>query len=113
MTNTYRAISVVGEHYFGEGVSDLDLSPSEERDALNGGHLEIVPRKYRVLSDNYTAGKQGEVVELALLKENDAALIQGGHLERIDTVIVGEKRDELFIPTESGTVVPAPKKKED
>ncbi len=113
MTNTYRAISVVGEHYFGEGVSELDLSPSEEQDAISGGHLEIVPRKYRVLSDNYTAGKQGEVVELALLKENDAALIQGGHLERIDTVIVGEKRDELFIPTEPGTVVPAPKKKED
>ncbi len=84
MVNTYKAISVVGEHYFGEGVSELDLSPSEEQDALNGGHLEIVPRKYRVLSDNYTAGAQGEVVELALLKENDAALIQGGHLERVD-----------------------------
>ena len=84
MTNTYKATSVVGEHYHGAGVSDLDLSPSDERDAINGGHLEIVPRKYRVLSDNYTAGKQGAVVELALLKENEAGLIQGGHLERVD-----------------------------
>lgn len=84
MTNTYRALSVVGEHHFGEGVVDLDLSPDEERDALGGNHLEIVPRKYRVLSDNYTAGEQGAVVELALLKENESALIQGGHIERVD-----------------------------
>ena len=84
MTNTYKAISVVGEHYFGEGVSEHDLSPTEERDALDGGHLEIMPRKYRVLSDNYTAGEQGDLVDLALLKENEAALIQGGHIERVD-----------------------------
>ena len=99
MTNTYRAISVVGEHYFGEGVSELDLSPSEEQDAISGGHLEIVPRKYRVLSDNYTAGKQGDFVDLALLKELEAALVAGGHLERIDTPKAADK--------------PAPKKKED
>lgn len=84
MTNTYKASSVVGEHYFGEGVIDLDLSAVEERDAIDGGHLEIVPRAYRVLSDNYAAGKQGESVELALLKEQEAALIQGGHIERVD-----------------------------
>jgi hypothetical protein len=84
MTNTYKALSAVGEHYFGEGVVDLDLTASEEQDALNGGHLEIVPRTYRVLSDNYAAGKQGESVELALLKEHEAALIQGGHIERVD-----------------------------
>jgi hypothetical protein len=84
MTNTYKALSAVGEHYFGEGVVDLDLTASEEQDALNGGHLEIMPRAYRVLSDNYTAGKQGESIELALLKEHEAALIQGGHIERVD-----------------------------
>lgn len=86
MANTYKAISVVGEHYFGEGIVDLDLSATEEQDALSGKHLEIVPRRYRVLSDNYTAGAQGAVVELALLKENEAALTQGGHLERVDEV---------------------------
>lgn len=83
MTNTYKATSVVGEHYFGEGTSELNLSVTEEQDAISGGHLEIVPRKYRVLSDNYTAGKQGAVVELALPKENEAGLIQGGHIERV------------------------------
>lgn len=84
MTNTYKATSVVGEHYFGKGVSDLDLSVSEEQDALGSHHLEIVPRTYRVLADNYAAGKQGDLVELALLKEHEQALIQGGHLERVD-----------------------------
>lgn len=84
MTNTYKAISVVGEHYFGEGVVEADMSALEERDAIDGGHLGIVPRTYRVLSDNYAAGKQGESVELALLKEHEAALIQGGHIERVD-----------------------------
>jgi hypothetical protein len=84
MTNTYKAISVVGEHYFGEGVVELDLSVVEEKDALSSHHLEIVPRKYQVLSDNYEAGEQGAMVELALLKENEAALIQGGHIARVD-----------------------------
>lgn len=85
MTNTYKAVSAVGEHYFGEGVNDLDLTATEEQDALNGGHLEIVPRTYRVLSDNFSAGKQGEEIEGAFLVENEQALIQGGHLERVDT----------------------------
>ena len=84
MTNTYKAISVVGEHYFGAGVSELDLSVADERDAVNDGLLEIVPRKYRVLTDNYEAGKKDALVDLALLKENEAALIQGGHLQRVD-----------------------------
>ncbi len=113
MTNTYRPLSVSAKSAHGEGVVELDLSVMDEKDALDGGHLEIAPRKYRVLSDNYAADAQGAVVELALLKENDAALIQGGHLERVGAVVVGEARDEMFIPTEPGTVVPAPKKKED
>ena len=85
MTNTYRATSAVGEHYFGEGVTEHDLTPTEEQDAINGGHLEIVPRRYEVLSDNYAAGKQGDTVELALFKENEAALIQGGHIQRVES----------------------------
>ena len=84
MTNTYKATSDVGKHYYGEGVADLDLSPDAEKDALSGGHLAIVPRTYRVLADNYAAGKQGELVELALLREHEQALIQGGHIERVD-----------------------------
>jgi hypothetical protein len=84
MMNRYQPISVLGKATYGEDAVDLDLSVSEERDALQGGHLELVPREYRVLSDNYEAGPQGAKVELALLKENEAALVQGGHLQRVD-----------------------------
>ena len=104
MTNTYKATSVVGEHYFGEGVVDLDLSATEERDALDGKHLEIVPRSYQVLSDNYSAAEQGAVVDLALLKEHETALIDGGHLERVDTA----KK-----PTKKTAPVAGDEKKED
>jgi hypothetical protein len=94
MTNTYKALSDVGEHYFGKGVVEADLSPAEEQDALGGGHLEIVPRKYRVLSDNYEAGKQGDVVDLALLVEHESALLQGGHIERVDKPATKQKKED-------------------
>lgn len=84
MTNTYRALSILAKSEHGEAPVELDLSVMEERDALAGGHLEIAPRQYRVLSDNYEAGKQGDVVELALAKENESALISGGHIERAE-----------------------------
>ena len=84
MANTYRATSAVGEHYYGEGISELDLSPTDEQDWLNAGHLELVPRAYEVLSDNYAGGKQGDSVELALLREHEEALILGGHIKRVD-----------------------------
>lgn len=107
MTNTYKATSVVGEHYFGSGVSELDLSPAEEQDALQGGHLELVPRKYQVLSDNYEAGDQGSMVNLALLKEHEEALLQGGHLRRVDA-----EPSSKEVPAETKSA-PKPQKKED
>ena len=84
MTNTYRAISAIGEHYFGEGVTEHDLSATEERDALTNGHLEIVPRTYKATSANYEAAAQGEEFERAYPVEVEAALISGGHIERVD-----------------------------
>jgi hypothetical protein len=82
--NTYKATSPAAVAAFADGVFERDFTPSEEQDLLNSGLLELVPRKYRVLSNNYAAGEQNSVVELALLKENEAALIQGGHIERVD-----------------------------
>lgn len=84
MTNTYRALSVSAKSEYGDGVVELDLSPYDEHSALTGGHLEIVPRKYKVLSDNYTAAPQGQTFDGAYPVENEAALIQGGHIERVD-----------------------------
>lgn len=82
--NTYRPVSDRAKALYGEDDFEAEFSAADERDHLNGGHLEIVPRPYRVLSDNYTAGKQGEVVDLALPVEIEAALVSGGHLERAE-----------------------------
>jgi len=84
MTNTYRALSVSAKSQYGDGVVDLDLSVMDERDALDGGHLEIVPRPYKVLSDNFSGGPQNGQYEGALRKETETALIAGGHIERVD-----------------------------
>lgn len=83
MTNTYRALSKPAEAAYGTGVLELDLSVDAEKDALGSGLLELVPRTYRVLSDNYVH-PQGETFDEAFLVENEAALISGGHIERVD-----------------------------
>lgn len=92
MKNTYLPVSVSAKSEHGDAPVELDLSVDAERDALTGGHLELVPRKYRILSDNYTAGGQGDVVELALPKENEAALIAGSHIERYDEPAKEDKK---------------------
>lgn len=84
MANKYKALSARAKAIHGEAPFEADLSVLDERHELDGGHLEIVPRPYRVLSDNFSAGKQDEVVQLALPVETEAALIQGGHIERAD-----------------------------
>jgi hypothetical protein len=70
--NTYRALTPAAVAMFADGVLDLDLTKSQEADYLAAGLLELVPRKYRAVSNNY-AVPQGE-----------AALIAGGHIERVD-----------------------------
>lgn len=84
MGNTYRALSPSAVAAFEDGVFEREFSPADEQDWLASGLLELVPRQYLVLSNNYAAGKQGDVVDLALLVEQEAALIQGGHIERVD-----------------------------
>lgn len=81
--NTYHPISDRAKAIYGDHDFEREFSAVDERDLLDGGHLKIVPSPYRVLSDNYSAGKQGSVVDLALPVEVEAALIAGGHLERV------------------------------
>lgn len=85
MSNSYRPVSERAKALYGDDDFEAELTVVEERDQLDGGHLEIVPRPYKVLSDNYSAGKQGDTVDLALQVEIEAALVSGGHLERADT----------------------------
>jgi hypothetical protein len=84
MTNTYRALTAAAKAAYDDNVFERDLSATDEKDALDSGLLEVVGRKYKVLSNNYSAGEQGEEIELALLVEVEAALLAGGHLERVD-----------------------------
>lgn len=80
--NQYQAISLRGVAIYGEGQFDAELTASEERDLIEGGHIEIAPRPYKVLTNNFAAAPQGETVDLALPVETEAALIEGGHIER-------------------------------
>lgn len=83
MANTYKPLSELAKALHGEDVFEAEFSATEERDHLDGGHLEIVPRPYEVLSTNYAPGKQGSTVNLSLLVEHEAALTQGGHIQRV------------------------------
>lgn len=82
MANTYRARTPAGQAAFEGGVFERDFTAAEERDWLGSGVLELVPRTYRVLSDNYERPKD-ELFDAALLVEVEAALIAGGHIERV------------------------------
>lgn len=83
MTNTYRALTPAATAAYDKGVFERDFTAAEERDVLNSGLLELVPRKYRVLSNNFAAGEQDSEIEAAYLVEIEQALIQGGHIERV------------------------------
>lgn len=95
MTNTYRAVSEYGKAIYGEEVFDGDFTATEEQDHLTGKHLELVPRKYKVLSDNFSEGKQGSEIEAAYPVDIEAALA-GVHIERVkaETTPVDEEIDE-------------------
>ena len=83
MANTYRALSPAAVAAFAGGVFEAEYTATEERDHLASGLIEIVPRTYRVLSNNYSAAAQGETFDGALLVDHESALIQGGHIERV------------------------------
>jgi hypothetical protein len=92
MSNLYLPVSARAKALHGEKPFEADLSAAEEADQLAGAHLEIVPRAYKVLSNNFAAGKQGSTVELALQVENEAALIEGGHIERAESATSTTKK---------------------
>jgi hypothetical protein len=105
MTNTYRPVSDRARTIHGKGVLELDLTVQDETDELSGGHLEIEPRTYRVLSNNFAAAKQGEEFQAAYPVETEAALVAGGHIERVDAEPAepdsteGDESDELATPS--------------
>jgi hypothetical protein len=91
VTNTYLPISERAKTLLGSDVVELDLTATEEKDQLDAGHLEIAPRTYKVLSNNFSAAAQGKPFEAAYPVETEAALIQGGHIERADAPVSKRK----------------------
>lgn len=84
MTNTYRAMSPQAEAAFQPGVFEADFTVMDEKDHLDGGLLELVPRAYRVLSNNFSGGPQNSTYDATFRREIEEALIAGGHIERVD-----------------------------
>lgn len=64
---------------------EKDFSPDEEAANLHSGLLEIVPREYKVIGGSTVHdAKPGEVFTRALLIGEEAALVEGGHIERVN-----------------------------
>lgn len=82
----YVPVSQYAKAVYGDDpfTRDPEFTVAEERDMVEAGHLEIVPATYRVLSDNYSAAPQNETYEAALTMEQEAVLVAGGHIERVD-----------------------------
>jgi hypothetical protein len=109
MTNTYRPVSDRARTIHGEDVVELDLTVGEEADELSGGHLAIEPRTYRAMSNNYSAAGQGEEFQAAYPMETEAALVAGGHIERVQQAPADPPAD----PPLAVKVTPKKKKEED
>lgn len=88
MTNTYRVLLPVlvnGEHKQGDVFEHQFDSPEDEQANLDSGLLEIVPRTYKVLgpSDVFETPPDG-TFEKALLMGQEAPLIDGGFIKRVE-----------------------------
>ena len=91
MSNIYRPVSDRAKAQYGSDDVERDLSAADESDMLAAGHLEIVPRPYKILVNNYEAGDQGDTVDLALRVDQEAALVSGGILERVEAKKTAKK----------------------
>lgn len=86
LTNWYR---VIGERsvldYVKDDEFEHEFSAEEEEFHVARGALEIMPRAYRVIGGNEVFGaKPGSVVDLALTKGREEALLYSGNLERAE-----------------------------
>jgi len=86
MTNQYRATSTAARAAYGPDVVELDLAADHEGDVLGSGVLQLEPRPYRVLVDNYSVDgvpvPEGAVIEATYRREIEESLLAGGVIER-------------------------------
>jgi hypothetical protein len=86
VSNRYKVLLPlqVNGHTQGE-TFEHEFTVEEERNVIDSGLLEIVPRSYRVLTDTrvHETGKD-DTFEAALLIEQEAHLVNAGFVERAD-----------------------------
>lgn len=65
--------------------AELVLDPALETDLVSKGLLEILPSTYRNVGTQQVFGHDpGVTFEVALTVGQEAALLEGGHLERVN-----------------------------
>ena len=72
---------------YGQGDEfDKDLSPEDELANVNSGLIAIVPQEYKVVGGSKVYETEpGGTFKAALFQNNEAALVSGGHIERVNT----------------------------
>jgi hypothetical protein len=93
--NTYRVLAPITWHTADDSYEqgdefDAEYTVDEERSLIDSKLLEIVPRTYKVIGGSkvygVAVGDDPPTFEQAMLIEPEAALIQGGHIERVADV---------------------------
>jgi hypothetical protein len=80
----YRAVHPSYAAVFGGDVFEAEYSAVEERDWLDRGLLELVPRRYKVTGPHAVRGVEpGETFLAGLRVDEESALIAGGHIARV------------------------------
>lgn len=87
MSNTYKVIapSAMFTHDPGEEF-EHDFTPVEEADLIANKRIEIVPREYKVVGSSTVNGVDpGGKFMGAFTVGQERALLDGGHLERVES----------------------------
>jgi hypothetical protein len=72
---------------------DCTFTEDEETENVRSGLLAIVPVTYKVIGGSYVYETEpGGEFEMALPMGNEAQLIEGGHIERVETPEPAEKK---------------------
>lgn len=86
--NTYRVLLPVlvnGEHGQGD-IFEHEFTADDEATNLQSGLIEIVPRRYKVVGASIVhATEPGGTFSAAFTIGQEAALMEAGHIERVET----------------------------
>lgn len=80
---------------YGQGEEfEHELTEEEETESLASGLLEIVPCEYRVIAEDSIVHDTptGETFVAALPLGNEALLLEGGHIERVEPPAVKKSK---------------------